>query len=343
MPIMAGEAALFALNREGGEIAAALFANQGLQRPARAFGLTHERAAQYLAQAPVMAFAAGVDTGFRPSALYMQLRLHSQCESGVRLRDMMRSLGYPLPLRRLKASALAPKHARVIEWLSRSPATVLGRIIPERPGPQKVWLTALASWLETLAYRNAGQTQPVFDWAAEQMALAAITSRDVTEMADFVVAATRNYAEARFSLEWSWKRAEEEMTLWHDRLTCERMLKGTPFTPTSVIDLGYHPDELSAMNLSFVALRTPSDIAQEGTAMRHCVASYIPRVIKGDCHIVSMRRGEDRTATLEISRDWRLVQLKRRFNKAPSLLEQSAANFYAELLKARAREAAVRP
>lgn len=57
---MAGEAELFSMHKESGAAAVALFGNQGLHNAARAFGLAHERGAQYLAQAPVMVFAAGV-------------------------------------------------------------------------------------------------------------------------------------------------------------------------------------------------------------------------------------------------------------------------------------------
>lgn len=333
---LSGDRELFVLHREGGEVAASLYGNQGLKPAARAFGLVHERAVQYLAQAPVMVFSAGVSSDLRTSALHLQFRLHTQCRDGVKLRDMMRDLGYPLPLRRLSPSALFPNHAVAIDWLKRSPPTLLGRIIPVKSGKQRKWLSALSKLCASFAFRRAGLSQAMFDWFAEQAALNELT--DLGDMADFAIAASRDIAGATFNIDWAWPRATEEAALWHDKLTCEQMLRGTPFSRESIIDAGDHPDTMDAMGLQFVALRTPGDIAQEGSHMRHCVASYIPRVINGDCHIVSLRREGERCATLELSKTWAVTQLKRRFNKTPSTLEDSASRFYAELAKARARE-----
>jgi PcfJ-like protein len=334
--MLVGDRDLFALNQEGAKAAVALFPNQGLHAGARAFGSVHERAFQYLEQAPVMVYAVGFKASYRVSALYLQHRLYSQCETGVRLREMMRHLGYPLPLRRLAASVFAPTYDVAIAWLKNTPPTVLGRIIPEKPGAQKRWLKALTNLCDRVSFRNSGLSQGVFDWCAEHAATHELI--DITDLADFLVASARNIAGATFNLQWGWARANEEMRLWHDQITCEKMLRGTVFTPTSKIDLGAHPDQFDAMGLEFVALRTPQDVAQEGSVMRHCVASYIPNIIRGDCHIISLRRGEERAATIELSRDWTVRQIKRRFNKAPSSLETSAAHFYAELMKAKLKD-----
>lgn len=334
---MVGDAELFAMHREGGDIAVALFGNQGMHAAARAFGLAHERAAQYLAQAPVMVFAAGVGADQRTSALYMQHRLRSQCEQGVSLKVMMRGFGYPLPLRRLKASALIPSVAPALPWLAKTSPSVLGRVIPEKTTAQRKWLSELCSWIIHFKRHGTLPSQQHFDWMAERLAVHAPEKGVGGDIADFMIAASRDVGYAHFNIVWSWARAREEMTLWHDRLTCDRMLLGTPFGRETTIDLGFHPDNLAAMNFEFIALRTPSDIAQEGAAMKHCVASYIPRVIAGDCHIVSIRKNGERAATLELSRAWDVRQLKRRFNRPPSKTEESAARFYSELLKAKSK------
>lgn len=339
--MMVGDRDLFALNRDGAAAAEALFPNQGLRYGARAFGSIHERGFQYLQQAPVMVYAAGVGASFRASALYLQHRLYSQCEAGVKLRDMMRDLGYPLPLRQLKPSALAPGYVVAIDWLKHTSPSVLGRIIPKKPGAQKRWLKALTEFCEAMGRRDAGLSQGVFDWCAEHAAAQELA--DIRDLADFLVASSRGLAGASFNLDWGWARANEEMGLWHDQITCEKMLRGTIFTPSSQIDLGAHPDRFDAMGFEFVALRTPREIAQEGAAMRHCVASYIPTIIRGDCHVVSISRNGERAVTLELTRAWTVRQIKRRFNKAPSNLEFSAAHFYAELIKAKLKGATPTP
>lgn len=68
------------------------------------------------------------------------------------------------------------------------------------------------------------------------------------------------------------------------------------------------------------------DIKDEAVAQSNCVASYIDRVIQGQCHIMFLRKLNDpknSLVTLEI-RDNRIVQAKRRFNYSVTAAEQEA-------------------
>lgn len=336
---LSGDRDLFTTNRAGGEAAEALFPNQGLKFAARGFGLAHERAAQYLAQAPVMVFAAYSGDRVRVGALYMQHRIWSQCERGVKLKALMANLGYPPPLRRLHASILAPSHHDTIRALSQVPSTVLGRVMPEKPGAQRKWLGALAAWAARHDRHSAFAGPAALAWAVEHFAIGGIGTQEAGDMADFMIAAGRNVRGARFSFEWGWARATEEQALWHDRLTIDGMLRGTPFSAESIVDAGHHPDNLDLDPYQFVALRTPHDIGAEGTAMRHCVASYLPRVINGDCHIISVRRSGERVATLELGRQWDVRQIRARFNKSPPPTASAGARLYAAMIRERLRAA----
>jgi len=63
-----------------------------------------------------------------------------------------------------------------------------------------------------------------------------------------------------------------------------------------------HANAVDIINdIQFVRLRTPQDLAEEGAAMSHCVATYSPQLARGGSFIWSLRaRNEDRLATLEI-------------------------------------------
>lgn len=52
--------------------------------------------------------------------------------------------------------------------------------------------------------------------------------------------------------------------------------------------------------ISFVQLRTPAELQEEGDAMDHCVGSYAAEVARGNCVIYSVRKAGQRVATMEI-------------------------------------------
>jgi hypothetical protein len=52
-----------------------------------------------------------------------------------------------------------------------------------------------------------------------------------------------------------------------------------------------------------VPITNSVDLWREGEAMHHCVASYSRYVIAGQQYIYSIREGDQRIATLELTRD----------------------------------------
>ena len=75
--------------------------------------------------------------------------------------------------------------------------------------------------------------------------------------------------------------------------------------------------ETSIDGYVFIYPRTPQDIKDEACMQNNCVASYINKVLNGQCHIMFMRKKETPTQsyiTLEI-RGNEVVQQRRAFNK----------------------------
>ncbi len=131
------------------------------------------------------------------------------------------------------------------------------------------------------------------------------------------------------NLAWDWPRAVAAADDWHDRLSAGNAKALFGVMADQIVDLGTHPDHTVLYGLEFVALRTPTAIHAEAKAMHHCVASYVQAVVHGLSNIVSIRRDEQRVATLEL-RNGRVEQLKGRFNMQVPREIVEAARTYAE-------------
>ena len=79
-------------------------------------------------------------------------------------------------------------------------------------------------------------------------------------------------------------------------------------------------------NYKFIYPETTQDIKDEACMQGNCVASYIQRVINGDCHILFLRKKDDlehSLVTIEV-RNNKIVQAKGRFNRDVTAEEQEA-------------------
>lgn len=88
-------------------------------------------------------------------------------------------------------------------------------------------------------------------------------------------------------------------------------------------------------DFKFIYPKTTQDIKDEASMQQHCVASYIQRVIDGQCHIIFMRYKDDpgqALITLEV-RDGRVTQSKGKFNRDPYQPEVEAIKKYNEYLQ----------
>lgn len=340
MTIMVGDRALFERGHDDARAAAAMFPNAGVHGAAQAFAYAHERAIQYLSQAPVLVLGAalGGPAVRRVNALYLQHKLVPLCERGAPLKEVMRAFHIAPPLRKLKPYAIFPAAGPVITALSGMDPAVLGRIVPDTPGLQRKWLIALGAWRERLAARRRSPDLH-FSWAAEAISRSSTQRGDIGTVVDLLVATTMpDNAEARFSAAWGWPRAMQEAEAWHGRLNGAAAAKRIGLPPNTIIDLGTHPDEDTHDGLTFIALRTPELIAEEGAAMRHCVASYVRNVLDGHSHIVSIRSAGKRLATLELDGDWTVRQIKAKANRDPGGDARTAAAHYAFAIRKAMRQ-----
>lgn len=281
----------------------------------------HPHAIDYLEQAPVLAAAFGVKSNTKADRLYIASRIGGPISRGERLRSVMASVGIHTPLRKLKGYAISPYMSTFVRDLGDLDPSTLSQAIPDKAKAQRVWLASLREWRRRMTY-NYRSPKRGFAWIARNAQHC--EEGQAGDFADFVA---RNPAA---SIErWSFERMANEVQLWHDRLIADDSLGkfGLAIKPDTVIDLSDWPDHVECGGFEFFKLSTPSMLMEEGRRMRHCVASYIGRVMNGSCHIYSIRADMRRMATLEIV-SGRVVQLKAFANRLPiKAVEASASAF----------------
>jgi hypothetical protein len=334
LPQIVGEQAYAA----AAERARRLFKAVEMQEAAIFAATVHERAIDYLEQAPVLALCvlppAPARKADRSARLYSAYRMDMLCQRGARLKDVMAAYGLPMPLRKLKPKALSFGDEDAIRALAQVQPSALSQAIPNSIAAQRKWLSAVREWRRLWrGIKSADRWSSWHPWAFVQMARYGIHARAVSSVADFAFR-----GDVPLNLSWEWPRAVAAAEDWHDRLSAGDAKAKYGVIAEQIIDLGDHPDHAVAGDFEFIALRTPIAIHAEGSAMRHCVASYVTSVVAGSCSIVSIRRDEQRIATMEL-RDGRIAQLKGRFNVQPEPVTRAAAQFYVSML-AEARKAA---
>ena len=308
------------------ERAARLFKSDGMREAAKFAAAVHERAIDYIEQAPVIVLFVLPEDRKRKVAggdrAYAAHRLAHYCRQGVRLKEFLRSYGLSSPLRKLKGKALAPEDIGAVRLLASLPPSVVSQAIPNSIAAQRMWLSAVGEWIRIC--HTARWTDRFNEWAVVQMARHRVRKSQVGTITDFM-----GRGDVRLNMAWEWPRAVAAADDWHDRLSAGDAKARYGVMADQVVDLGEHPDHAVLYDHEFVALRTPTAIHAEGKAMHHCVASYVAAVVGGVSHIISVRKDEQRIATLEL-RDGRVAQLKGRFNSVPDAIVKTAARQYAE-------------
>ncbi len=312
---------------------ARLFKNAGVIANAKFGAAVHERAADYIEQAPVLAIMVLPEDRRRKVAggdrAYAAHKIANYCVRGARLKEVMAGYQLPLAMRKLKAKALSLEDTGTLRMIARLPPSVLSQAIPNSIVDQRRWLSAIGEW-----NRFGGMVRRLdqfVDWAVVQMAKHKVRRSQVGVVTDFIVR-----GDVPFNTAWEWPRAIAAADDWHDRLSAGDAKSKFGVLADQVVDLGDHPDHTVLYGYEFVALRTPTAIHAEGKAMYHCVASYVSGVVHGLTHIVSVRRDEQRIATLELA-EGRVHQLKGRFNATVAPDVATAARQYADDVRAARR------
>lgn len=305
-----------------------LFKTEEMRKAARFVTTVHERASDYLEQAPALAIAiyhggGRLNGGQGGAALYAAHKINQLCERGAKLKEVMAAYRLPLPMRQLKARALSLADEAVLPMIAALPPSTIAQTIPNAITAQRRWLSALGEWKRLTRKVLWEQRWPeATAWLAVATARYGVRASEVGTVGDFLVR-----GDVPLNSAWTWARAMAAAEDWHDRISAGDAKRLFGVLADQVVCHGSHPDHAVVDGIEFVALRTPIAIHAEGKAMRHCVASYVPSVVNGACSIVSLRQDEHRLATLEL-RNWRMAQLKGRFNALPELNVRQAAAAY---------------
>jgi hypothetical protein len=315
------------------------YADGALDDVASILCAAHPLAADYLAQAPVLAVLACEKFG--QTITYGEMdRFKATVASGAKLKAVLASYGAPAPIRKLTAQAVRMKDRAVIKELVRLDPSSLSQFTPSAEN-QRLWLAGISGWLRLTPSRKSDRKRFSVAWAAKHLAQAPTRCTMIDALVDFVARGDRPFNEA-----WSWDKAISEVEAWHARLNDQRSFeqllrdKEQERLLNTVICKAPLPDVASVDGFDFIVLRTGRALREEGITMHHCVASYAYHVDRGQCAIVSIRRDGVHLATLEINRKGVPVQIKAHCNQTPSADVRRAADAYALSCWQPVREAA---
>ncbi len=284
----------------------------------------HPRAAEYLAQAPVIAVLSCAKLGTHLT--YGEVDgFAAAVASEPRLKDILCRYGIPKQGRALTAEGLRLSDKNVLGALFKLNPSTLAQIIPPSSS-QRSWLSGIRGWLRL--NDDAAQRLPL-DWYARQLGEDQSRVEQCDQLLDWIQRG--NGAVSRLI---SWEQAMAGVERWHLSLRSDREIrrmlanKAARARYDSIICKAPIPDAVEVDQYSFVALRRPRDLRDEGVAMHHCVASYEGMVERGTCAVVSVRRDGVRIATIEL-RKGQMVQIKGHCNQAPTATVRAAAELYA--------------
>lgn len=301
----------------------------------------------YLRQAPVLALQlyARAPMSDANSNKYLSSISENIFRGGPRLRELLQHRGIAKPLRSIHSTAWQKDQVKLLPYFWNMAPSSLAQAIPKSKTRQAKWLKSLERWTERIVRLGlrATDAQALTEWACVTLSDGK-SRRDIDTVVDFARACPW-----RFTSKWSWDKAAEECEIWHRDLAKkkdrEAFLKQHGIGWDEKINYLPLPSKHEVMGLSFEALQSGEDIHIEGALMRHCVASYIDRVIRRACFIYSIRSKTKRVATLEIAPaspvSLKVAQIKGPCNSRPRRDIASAAElFVEEINKSLKREAA---
>lgn len=284
-----------------------IFSCKPLAIAATAMAVVDRSALEYIQQAPalVVMAALGVQCDEVRQREYIAGTWLKYIRASPKLRDLLKAYSLVQQLRALNGKAFTGGHVEiaVVRSLCNIAPSHLAQSIPTSIRKQRNWLKAMAMW-QTVMERRTGDRDRLFEWAAfaigRDIDLDHIyTSTDT--IADFAIARGEIFNER-----WTYQRALAESLSWHEMIAKqsseEAFLRTHKIGWDQPVDYGRLPDAVEIDGFNIVALRTGAALFAEGRAMRHCVASYSRDVVRGDCFIYSVRGGDRRLATFEISR-----------------------------------------
>ena len=268
---------------------------KGYQRRLRKLVKTSSRLGDLLYSFPAAAFAivsGHADHNRRGEAVRL-------VKDGADLRQVARVLELPGWSKRL------PPEAFVVSLGDLQGDEVFNRkivnLIPKEPEVAAMWLqwlqAARADCSDDFALWIAAQKIYSQDWADN---FVRPIEPPILPLATFAWFSARKDEPASRLIERPWHArmglgtAVANMAAWFDKLMLELSRADQQRGP------GRYSKRKGKNRFSLLPLVTARELAEDGEAMNHCVATYASAVAQGHCRIFSVRRGNRRVATLEL-------------------------------------------
>ena len=134
----------------------------------------------------------------------------------------------------------------------------------------------------------------------------------------------------------TWAAMARAVERWHKDLSSRKSLENVRFRRSGIkegawISCRRGPGgEMKESRWTIREILTGDDLFSEGSAMRHCVASYARNIESGDTSIWSLRRDDERMLTIEVSNKLRrIVQARGRCQRDPEPWELRVLGMWA--------------
>ena len=268
---------------------------KGYQRRLRKLVKTSSRLGDLLYSFPAAAFAivsGHADHNRRGEAVRL-------IKDGADLRRVARVLELPGWSKRLPPEAFVESLGELQgdEVFNRK----IVNLIPKEPEVSAMWLqwlqAARADCNDDFALWMAAQKIYSQDWADN---FVRPVEPPILPLAAFAWFSAHGDEPASRLIERPWHArmglgtAVVNMAAWFDKLMLELSRADQQRGP------GRYSKRKGKNRYTLVPLVTARDLAEEGEAMNHCVATYASPVAQGHCRIYSVRRANRRVATLEL-------------------------------------------
>ena len=234
---------------------------------------------------PALLFALATDFGTADQ----RQRSLGMVAAGAPLRATAEALGVAWWLRKLPPSAFTaplPKFPAESEFALR-----INNAIPDTPSLLPIWLARVG-----YAYEACG---PAFAlWLARHHDLSASSEELVVLMTAWAWFSDKHghlghtLQRSSWHPEISYRRARDELSVWHQRARLAELLGQGLETPRLC--------DGAALGFTFTALRTVEDYLAESDALDNCLDRYADHLLTNAAAIYSIRKGTRRVGCIEI-------------------------------------------
>lgn len=152
---------------------------------------------------------------------------------------------------------------------------------------------------------------------------------------DYLIREIYDYAKMMDTISYKWDKYPRHFLTTH-KIACRNYNRLKKEFPEDLFRKRINKNyECTYKNYVFIYPDCTQDIKTEACQQNNCVASYIDRVIDGNCHIMFLRKKDspdESLVTIEIRHN-RIVQAKRRFNDPVTQEDQEAIDYWNKKFK----------